>query len=305
VRWTIGLTFVLLLASNYLRVSAPVRAHTEYEGLIPRIEALAHRFGPNDLVIVESRNSGGDVHVLATPLAYIYAKHALLLASPTPDKRMMGAFIAWARGTYDRVFFVGGGGTDLLARSYGVRPLASERFDVPEFELRTDALPRPSSRKFIFGIYEFVDAPGGRGGWFDLDVGSNDDLHVLRFNMSERADDRTFRWTNATSYVSVTNMTASARELTLVMQDGGRPPAADPARVTVYLDDQRLGEIDVAPGPFRPYTLPVPADLAARAAASDEPVTLRLVSTLWNPGKVLGTSDTRNIGVMLDRVTIK
>jgi hypothetical protein len=203
------------------------------------------------------------------------------------------------------VFFVGGGGTDLLARGYGVRPLASERFEVPEFELRTDALPRPSSRKFIFGIYEFVDAPNERDGWFDLDVGSNDDLHVLRFNMSERTDDTTFRWTNATSYVSVTHFTASVRELTLVMKDGGRPPAADPAKVTLFLNDQRLGEIELAPGPFRPYTLPVPADLAARVAASDEPVMLRLVSTLWNPREVLGTSDTRNLGVMLDRVTIK
>jgi len=304
-RWAIGGTFVGLLAVSYLRVSTPVLRHTEYEGLIPKLESLSGRFGANDLVIVESRNAGGDVHVLATPLAYIYAKHVLVLASPVPDKKVLGAFIHWARENYDGVFFVGGGGTDLLSRSYGVRAVASERFEVPEFELNVTALPRPASRKIIFGVYQFVDAPAERDGWFDLDVGENDDLHVLRFNMSERANGTTFRWTAATSYVSITNLAASARELTLVLSDGGRPAAADPARVSVFLANRHLGEIEVAPGSFRSYSLAIPPAVAAQAAASDEPVTLRLISTLWNPHEVLGTGDSRNLGVMLDRVTVK
>jgi hypothetical protein len=306
-RWAVGGTLVVLLASTYLRVSAPVLRHTEYEGLIPRLEALAGRFGPDDLVILESRNAGGDVHVLATPLAYIYARNVLLLASPRPDKTSMAEFVGRARARYDRVFFVGGGGTDLLSHHYGVRPVAADRFQVPEFESTTEGLPRIVRQKeFEFGVYEFIDArPPDPGGWFDLDIGGNDDLHVLRFHSREQSDGRTFRWTQGTSYVSVTVVPLEASELTLELNDGGRPPAAAPAVVEVYLHNQRLGRIELRPGGFRSYPLTIPAELTARAAAAADPVELRLVSTVWIPHDVLGVADDRALGVMLDRVTIK
>jgi hypothetical protein len=306
VRWTIGGILLILLGSAYLRASRPVRHHTEYEGLIPHLEKLAGRFGSDDLVILESRNAGGDVHVLAPPLAYIYAKNVLLLASPRPDKAVLASFVESARTRYERVFFIGGGGTDLLSHNYGVRPTGGERFQVPEFESTTDALPRVVALKeFEFGVYQFVDPASGEASWFDLDVGTNDDLHVLRFHAREQSEGRTFRWTGGTSYVSVTTVPTSARELTLVLNDGGRPPAAAPARVEVFLHNQRLGVIELSPGGFRPYALAIPASLAGRAAEARDPVELRLISTLWNPRDVLGVPDARNLGVMLDRVTIK
>lgn len=247
------------------------------------------------------------MHVLATPLAYVYAKNVLLLASARPDKPSLAAFVEWARTEYDRVYYVGGTGTDLLSHGYGMRPVTSERFQVPEFESTTDGLPRVVTRKeFEFGMYEFVDpVPTEPGGWFDLDVGTNDDLHVLRFHSREQTEGRTFRWTRRASYISVTTIHPTARELTLVLHDGGRPPAAPPARVEVFLHLQRIGQIDLVPGGFRPYTVPIPADLAARASSAGDPVELRLMSTTWVPHDVLGVDDRRELGVMVDRVTIK
>jgi len=35
------------------------------------------------------------------------------------------------------------------------------------------------------------------------------------------------------------------------------------------------------------------------------PVELRLVTATWNPHNVLGTSDERNVGVMVDRVAVR
>jgi len=306
-RWTAGGTLLVLLASTYLRTSAPVLNHVEYEGLIPRLEQLADHFGDNDLVIMESRNAGGDVHVLATPLAYIYDRHVLLLDSPRPDKVTMAEFVAWARTKYDRVFYVGGGGTDLLSHNYGFEVVASDRFQVPEFETTTDALPRLVSHKeFEYSVYEIVEPrPRFEDEWFDLDLGIADDLHVLRFHAKEQTDGRTFRWTTPTSYIAVTTVPAKASELTLVLHDGGRPPAAPPASVAVYLAGTRLGQINLVPGGFRPYSLPVPPDLAARAAGATGPVELRLVSTVWNPSEVIGAPDDRVLGVMVDRVTLK
>ncbi|MEN3338554.1 MAG: hypothetical protein V7647_2230, partial [Acidobacteriota bacterium] len=76
------------------------------------------------------------------------------------------------------------------------------------------------------------------------------------------------------------------------------------AAVNVYLRGEPLGTVLVGSG-FRPYTLAVPPGLAARAAAADEPVELRLVTTVWNPHRVIGSPDDRDLGVMLDRVTVQ
>lgn len=305
VRWTLGGVFVLLLGASYVRVSGPVLAHTEYEGLIPRVEAIAQRFGDNDLVIVEGRRRESDVHVLALPLAYIYAKNVLLLELERPDKASFAAFVQWARTQYTRVYFIGGGGTDLLSNTYGLRAVASDRFQVPEFESTRERLPRVAHQKeFEFGIYEFTEPAPRTDGWFDLDVGTNDDLHVQRLHAKESTEGSSFRWTRALSFVTVTTIRSDSRELTLVMADGGRPPAAPPARVEVFLHNQLLGRVDVS-GPLRPYSLPIPPDLAQRAASTGDVVELRLVTETWNPATVLGSPDDRELGVMLDRVTIR
>jgi hypothetical protein len=304
VRWAIGGVLLALLGVHYLRVSRPILHHIEYEGLIPRVEALAGRFAPDDLLILESRDADGDVHVLGPPLAFIYDRNVLLLSSARPDKAAFAAFIAWARAHYRGVYFIGGGGTDLLSPSYGVRSVSSEQFEVPELEATREGLPRViRQKKFRFGIYAFGPA-SAEDAAFELDIGQADDLHVLRFHARESTGERTFRWTRATSYIAVTTLRPSAREVTFVASDGGRPPAAEPARMEVYLLDHRLGTIAVSGG-FRPYTLAIPADLAARAAAAPAPVELRIVSTLWNPADVLGGSDDRSLGVMVDLVTIK
>jgi len=282
-----------------------VVGHVEYAGLIPKVETLAAQIAADDLLIVESRNAGGDTHVFGLPLAYIYARNVLTLDSPRPDKAAFAAFVQWARTRYKRVLFMGGGGTDLLSHSYGVEAIWTDRYQIPEFESALNALPRRVRHKeFEYSIYEFV-APAARSeGAFDLDVGTSDDVHVLRFRAKETSEGRTFRWTARASAISVPSIAATAREVTLVLSDGGRPAAAPVADVEVFLHNQLLGRIEVD-GPFRSYTLQIPPDLASRAAAATDPVELRLITTQWNPSRVLGTSDDRELGVMLDRVTIK
>jgi hypothetical protein len=304
-RALIGVAFVAVLAGHYSRVSAPLLAHVEYEGLIPRIERLAGRIGDNDLLIVESRDSGSDVHVLATPLAYIYARHVLLLHSAKPDKSTLAAFLDWARTKHDRVLFLGGGGSDILSHRYGLESIASERFQVPEYETTRDRLPRGALRKeFDYGLYRFTPPVRHEGLWFDLDVGTRDDLHVVRFHAKEQSGDTTYRWSGRLSFVTVTVMEPSARAVTLWMSNGGRPVAAPPADVEVSLHNQVLGTVRVADG-IRPYTLPVPPEVAARAAATGDPVELRLRTPTWNPKHVIGTADDRELGVIVDRVQVR
>ncbi len=305
VRSLIGATFIALLAAHYGRASAPILHHVEYSGLVPRIEQLAGTIQDDDLVVAESRDAAGDVHVLALPLAYIYAKQVLVLNSARPDKQAFSAFLDWARSRYRRVLFIGGGGTDLLSYRYGVQPLASERFQVPEYDAPLDAYPRfARAKEFDYGVYAFSPAAPIRSGPFVLDVGVKDDLHVLRFHAKEQAGGRTVRWTRATSYVTVTTIATAARRVTLWMNSGGRPPAALAATVAVYLHGQMLGTAAVADG-FAPYVFAIPEDLATRSAGYGDPVELKLVSTVWVPHDVIGSPDDRELGVMLDRVAVE
>ena len=163
-----------LIAWSFVESSRPILRHVEYAGIIPRIESLAARIAPDDLLVVESRNAS-DLHVLALPLAYIYAKPVLVLNSPKPDKLAFAKFVGWARQRYRQVYFLGGGGTDLLSSSVGVEPVASERFQVPEYESRRNAYPtRVRGKEFDYGLYRFV-TPGTTTGVFALDIGDKDD----------------------------------------------------------------------------------------------------------------------------------
>jgi hypothetical protein len=298
--------FIILLAGYYLRVSRPVVNHVEYAGLIPKLEQLAGRIGDDDLVIAESRDTNSDIHVLALPLAYVYARNVLVLFPARPDKAILAAFLEWAHTRYRRVLFIGGGGTDLLSHRYGVRSIASERFQVPEYDAPLNSFPRfVRQKEFDYGLYEFTaPEPVSEDTGFDLDVGVRDDLNVVRFHAKESSEGHTFRWTGAQSYISITRLQASSREVTLWLNNGGRPAAAGPAEIEVFLQGQSLGRA-IVEGGFRPYTFAIPPDLATRAAAGGDPVELRLVTATWNPHNVLGTSDERNVGVMVDRVAVR
>lgn len=305
IKWTAGLVFIGLLGMQYQRAARPILDHVEYAGMIPKLEELAGRIHDDDLVIAESRNAGSDIHVLATPLAYIYARNVLLLASAQPDKPTFARFLEHARARYARVLFLGSGGTNLLSHRYGVHPLHSGFFRVPEFEVTTEGLPRVATPKdFDYGLYEFTDASGSHDEPFDLDVGIRDDLHVIRFHAKEVTDDRTIRWTQDQSFVAVTSVPPDAREVRFWMHNGGRPAAAPPADMRVFFAGTELGTIRVEDG-WREYALPIPPDIAARAAAAGDPVELRLVTTTWNPHDVVGLPDTRDLGVMLDRVAVR
>lgn len=305
-RTAIGLIFVALVAMHYARAARPVLEHVEYAGLIPKLEEIAGRIGDDDLLLVETRIDAADTHVLAMPLADIYARNVLVLSTPKPDKAVFARFLEWARTKYTRVLYIGGGGTDLVSTAWDARPIASERFTIPEYDSPVDAYPRLArTKEFDYSIYELA-APAAASApvSLDLDVGTNDDLFVVRFHSKERTEGRSIRWSRDRSYIESATIPATARDLVLTLNDGGRPPAAPRAIVTVSLAGQPLGSIAVDTG-FKEYRVPIPAELAARLAASGRSVELTLETTTWKPIEVLGTPDPRALGVMVDRVAIR
>jgi 4-amino-4-deoxy-L-arabinose transferase-like glycosyltransferase len=304
IRGPIGIVFLALLAAQYARVAKPIADHVEYEGVIPRVEKLAGRIQDDDLLVVESRDSGSDAHVFALPLAYTYARNVLVLSTAVPDKPTFGAFLDRMHARYRRVLFLGGGGTDLLSSRWSVEPIDSERFQIPEYDSPRNAFPKFVKRKeFDYSVYAFGPPPAQPPD-SALDIGINDDLNVIRFYAKEQSEGHTIRWTQKQSIVIINHIGAGDRTLALWMNDGGRPPAAPPADVSILVDGRVLGVVHVTGG-FKEYDVAIPPDVAAAAAAAGEPVRVMLRSSTWNPQSVLGTADDRDLGVMVDRVAVR
>ena len=302
----LGMLGVIFLGRQYLAASQPIRTHIEYAGMIPEVERLAARFGDNDLVLVEAR-AASDVHALALPLSYIWARNVLVLYSPRPEKSSLAQFLGWARRQYQNVYFVGGGGTDLRSPGIHVETITTERVAVPEYEA-TDYLQlprRPRMRAFDVTIYRFVDGGKNEEGAFQLDVGGADDLNLVRFHAKERLDREavTFRWTRDRSYFLVPGIKAGDRELVLRMSSG-RPRQSAAARVAVFLADQPIGTAE-PDAQFRDHVFSVPAALAAELAGTHRAAEVRIESTTWTPRDILGGTDDRALGVMIDRVEIR
>lgn len=307
VRIGVGVAFTAIIGWQFVVQAAPLERHVEYAGMINYLESLASRFTDRDLVLIESRNAGPDTHVFAQPLAYIYAKHVLVLDSPIPNKPQLEAFIDDARRRYEHVYFVGGGGTDLLSRHIIATPIADLREHVPEYQDSPwTAWPDGVRRKdFDASIYELNVGDAPSTGGFSLDLGFEDDLNVLRFYAKEKTEGRTIRWTTRQSFITVPGLTGHEQTVTFVMNNGGRPATAPPCRVDVFFNEVPIGTIDVGKG-FQPYTLNLPAAAVAQAATIDEPARIRLVSTTFNPHALSASAvDTRDLGVMVDRVDVR
>jgi hypothetical protein len=294
------------VAISFWRTAAPVRAHVEYAGIIPRLEQLAASIDPRDLLIVESRNAGSDLHTLALPLADIYARNVLVLDSPVPPKRQFETFVAWAAEHYRRVLFLGGGGTDLLMPRVAATPLMNDRISVPEYDAPVNAFPSGVRRKdFELGLYQLTPVQPSAVGPIDLQIGGPDDLNVLRFFAREKRTDTglAFRWTGGQSFVVLPGIRPEAREIILWLSSGGRPPSAPPPHLEVALGNDVLGSV-TPDDQVKPYTLPIPLDLVQRAAAGGDPVRLRLRVSTWNPKTLLGANDSRDLGVIVTRVQV-
>lgn len=299
-----AIAFMVFIGGQYVKAAAPIAKHVEYKGAIRQVDRLASLFTARDLVIVESRNAGSDFHVLALPLAYVYGLQVLVLEVPRPDRRQFEAFLANAVTKYDRVLFVGGGGTDLLSRRISAVPVAFTPLLVPEFETTSwNEVPKVARQKDLgYSVFQLMMGDQARRG-FSLDVGYLDDLNVVRFFAREVTEGRSFRWTGRQSFIAATGLTGSERELELVLHDGGRPAAAPPATLDVFFNETPLGRIQVGSG-FQSYRLAIPAEVVRLAALGDDPAQLRLISSTWSPHDFGGGPDTRELGVMVDRVEI-
>ena len=119
------------------------------------LERLAGEFGDRDLVLVEPGYSS-DTHVLATPLAYIYARHVLLFSSPRPGPgRIRTVPRVGGRALRSRVPDRRGRARTSRRRRSASRRCATSASRFPEYESARNAYPREvRQKKFNLNIYQ-------------------------------------------------------------------------------------------------------------------------------------------------------
>ena len=52
----------------------------------------------------------------------------------------------------------------------------------------------------------------------------------------------------------------------------------------------------------QPYRFAIPPELASAISRSEDAAQLRIVTRTWNPAKVTGARDDRDLGVVVDRI---
>jgi hypothetical protein len=282
-----GLAAVVAVA--FLRDTIPTLRHREWQGAVRFVDDVARRFGPQDVVIFEQPRS---IHLLSLPLWAIHGVNALELArfDPDPD-RLRDLVRAW-RGRYRNIYFVHTYSTDLCGlflekveeRSFGAfeweraygRPPRGPEFKSLRFTISRVALP------------EELSVPALP----EVDIGGSDDVQVSGFYDKEGGGDHTYRWTGSCASIYVPGARAGDT-LSIVASAGRRPP---PVPVRVSLGGIPLGAFDAA-ADWQAFTLRVPQSFDGSV-----PV-LRLDVPGWRPANTeKGSSDVRDLGVMVDRV---
>jgi hypothetical protein len=72
----------------------------------------------------------------------------------------------------------------------------------------------------------------------------------------------------------------------------------------VYLDGEELSTAELT-NDFRDYVFPIRPSMASSLAQRQEGVQVRIQSSTWIPRAILGGSDTRALGVMIDKAEIR
>jgi hypothetical protein len=300
--WRRGLAAVCagaLLASFVARTS-PLLHHVDWRNSVRFVADVARRFGPQDVVVFEQQAS---IHLLSLPLWAVHGVNVLQLARFNPDPDRVNHLIRAWRSRWRHVYFVYTYRTDLCG--VFLQRVEDPTFGTEEWERAWDRAPAgPSPRSFRFTVARAVLPEELQVPALDeVDIGGSDDFQVSGFYEKEGG----YRWTGRCGSVYLPAAPgASAVEVTA--STGARRPSALAAPVVVVsLSGVRLGVFTPGPG-WTTQTFGLPAELPPG------PPVLRLDvvdagrgrALTWRPANVLpGSDDTRDLGVMVDRVRVR
>jgi hypothetical protein len=291
-RRAVAALLALGLAAAYARETARIARYVDWRGSVRFVADVARRFGPGDLLVFEQPRS---IHLLSLPLWAAHGVNALELARFNPDPDRLHHLVEAWRGRWRNVYFVHTYRTDLCG-------LFLERVETKDFGTfewyAYDRKPgAPEFRSLHFTVSRVVPPEELRVPSLDeVDIGGSDDVQVSGFFDKEGGEGRTFRWTGACASVY---LPAARPGATLsIVASSERRPSSSPGRVSVSVSGRPLGEFVAGPD-WSEHVFALPSPLPPG------PPVLRLDVPAWRPANVLpGSPDTRDLGVMVDRIRV-
>ncbi len=288
-----GATLALLV--GFGRDTWPLVTYRDWKNTVRFVDDVSRRFGADDVVVFEQAQS---IHLLSLPLWAVHGKNVVELARFRPDpERLRHVVEAW-RGRYKNVYFVRTyrSGSDFC----GIFLEQGERlsFGTYEWQRAYDGKPKgPEPRSLEFSISRVVPPEKLQVPPLpEVDVGGTDDIQVSGFFDKEGGGDLTYRWTGPCASVYLPGAVAGAS--VVLRTSTGQRPLDRPAVVRVSLSGLPLGEFDGASS-WVERTLRLPNPLPPG------PPVLRLEVPSWRPANVLpGSLDTRDLGIMVDRIRV-
>jgi hypothetical protein len=282
----------LLLGGLYVRGTLPIVSFVDWKNAVRFVDDLARHFGPDDVVIFEQPRS---IHLLSLPLWAVHNVNALELARFNPDPERLRSLVRAWRNRYRNIYFVHTYSTDLcgvfLER---VQPLAFGTFEWERAYGRPPQRPEWRSLRFTISrvvLPEELQVPPLP----EVDIGGSDDVQVSGFFEKEQDGERTYRWTGTCASVFLPGAKAGAT--VVITASANKRPSAPEVRVS--LSGVPLGSFTLG-SDWEDHALTLPPTLPLG------PLLLRLDVSAWRPAKVLpGSTDTRDLGVMVDRIRIE
>lgn len=296
-RWRRRLAGVLalILGGFFLHDTLPLARYRDWPNAVRFVDDVARRFGPQDVVIFEQAQS---IHLLSLPLWAVHGKNVLELARFKPDPERLRHLVETWQSRYQNIYFVRTyrSGSDFC----GIFLEQGQRLSFGSFEWERayGAKPRgPQPRALEFTISRVVPPAKLQVPPLpEVDIGGSDDVQVSGFFDKEGGGDLTYRWTGPCASVFLPGARAGAT-LSLSVSAGKRP-RTPPVLVRVSLSGLSLGEFE-AGSEFADHALALPTPLPPG------PHVLRLEVPAWRPANVFaGATDTRDLGVMVDRIRV-
>jgi hypothetical protein len=293
------------LGATYLLRTAPLLRYVDWKGSVSFVADVARRFGPDDVVIFEQKES---IHLLSLPLWAVHGVNVLELGRFRPDPERLQHLLGSWRGRYRNIYFVHTWREPVCGVFLQDVAGGPYRFGTHEWERAYNRAPQgPEPRGLEFTISRVVrpeelQVPALP----EVDIGASDDFLVSGFFQKERdPDGRTYRWTGPCAEVYLPAAREAGR-ITIVASAGQRPADLPAAEVRVSLSRVPLGRFTVGPE-WSVHTLAVPP------SAAEGPPLLRLDVVdpatsrprTWRPARSLpGSDDTRDIGVKIDGIKV-
>ena len=284
----LALALTLILFACFARDTARIARFTDWNGSVDFVNDLARRFSKDDVVLFEQPKS---IHLLSLPLWAVHGANVLEFARFDPDPERLQHLLAAWRGRFKNVYFVHTPRTDLCG--VFLERVQAFSFGTFEWERTYDRAPRaPKFQSLHFTLSRFVSPEELQVPAFtELDVGGSDDVVISGFFDKEVLDNvRTYRWSGACGSVYLPGVEPGAT-LAITASGGQRPR---PVEVKVSLAGMPLGSFEVGPR-FETFRLPLPIPLPTGSRV------LRLDVAPWRPGE----QDSRELGVMVDRVAVE